>query len=231
MAPAISERCGMKEDLYNLCNHYNPLVDDGLIIIADISGFTRYLNVSEIEHGQRNIAQLLEAILDANQMDLAVSEIEGDAIFFFKFEKEYQLKELINQIKAMARSFYATRNRLSMKTDCGCRACNILQKLHLKFVLHAGNIGTIMIKNFCKLYGIDVIVAHRLLKNSIPIHDYVLFSSKIIQKPSTEVAEIFEDRKLLIQGNDTYAEIGTVNYYFVPLHSLLQLNESQGFQD
>ncbi len=73
----------MKNNVMNLCNNYNPRIDSGLIILADISGFTDYINATDVEHSQKNVAKLSEVIIDANELDLSVSEIKGDAIFFF----------------------------------------------------------------------------------------------------------------------------------------------------
>ena len=51
----------------------------GLIFIPDISGFTHFVNSVELKHSQHIIGELLETIIDANQMGLSVSEVEGDA--------------------------------------------------------------------------------------------------------------------------------------------------------
>ena len=54
----------------------------GLIFIPDISGFTRFVNEMEIDHSRLIIQELLEILINANQLGLVVSEIEGDAIYF-----------------------------------------------------------------------------------------------------------------------------------------------------
>ena len=57
----------------------------GLLFIPDISGFTRFVNEIEIEHTRHIIQQLLEVLINANKIGLEISEIEGDAILFYKF--------------------------------------------------------------------------------------------------------------------------------------------------
>ena len=57
----------------------------GLLFIPDISGFTRFVNEVEIEHSRFIIQQLLETLIRANDSNLQISEIEGDAILFYKF--------------------------------------------------------------------------------------------------------------------------------------------------
>ena len=57
----------------------------GLLFIPDISGFTRFVNETEIEHSRLIIQELLETLINTNEIGLEISEIEGDAILFYKF--------------------------------------------------------------------------------------------------------------------------------------------------
>jgi hypothetical protein len=66
----------------------------GLLFIPDISGFTRLVNEIEIEHSRHIIQQLLEVIINANESGLEISEIEGDAILFYKFGEPLELEVL-----------------------------------------------------------------------------------------------------------------------------------------
>ena len=73
----------------------------GLIFIPDISGFTHFVNSVEIDHSQHIIHELLELILKANQIDLTVSGIEGNAILFYKFEEPPDLMAAYEQVEKM----------------------------------------------------------------------------------------------------------------------------------
>lgn len=73
----------------------------GLLFIPDISGFTRFVSESEINHSRIIIQELLELLINANQIGLEVSEVEGDAILFYKFGEPPQLKELYKQVEKM----------------------------------------------------------------------------------------------------------------------------------
>ncbi len=53
-----------------------------LLFIPDISGFTAFVQQTEITHSQYIIAELLEVIGTANDLGLQLAEIEGDALFF-----------------------------------------------------------------------------------------------------------------------------------------------------
>ena len=54
----------------------------GLLFIPDISGFTRFINETEIDHSRLIIQELLELLINNNTTGLEISEIEGDAILF-----------------------------------------------------------------------------------------------------------------------------------------------------
>ncbi len=56
--------------------------DSATLFIPDISGFSRFIDETEISHSQHIVTELLEALIDANELDLVVSEVEGDAVFF-----------------------------------------------------------------------------------------------------------------------------------------------------
>jgi hypothetical protein len=70
------------------------------------------------------------------------------------------------------RSFYQTLHRLCALNPCALSA----QDLRLKVVIHAGEVAIEHIHGFDKLFGMDVILAHRLLKNSVRSPEYVLMT-------------------------------------------------------
>jgi hypothetical protein len=55
----------------------------GLLFIPDISGFSRFVTETEIDHSRQIIQELLEVVIDSDRMGLQISEIEGDAVLFF----------------------------------------------------------------------------------------------------------------------------------------------------
>ena len=73
----------------------------GLLFIPDISGFSRFVNAVEIEHSRVIIQQLLEVLIQANDSGLTISEIEGDAILFYKFGEPGELLTLYTQVAKM----------------------------------------------------------------------------------------------------------------------------------
>lgn len=162
----------------------------GLLFIPDISGFTRFVNQTEIEHSRLIIQELLELLINANQIGLEVSEIEGDAILFYKFGESPQLKELYKQVERMFCDFHKAIIAYDHRKFCQCKACMTAVDLSLKVITHYGEFTGYNVKNFNKLIGKDIIVAHQLLKNDIQQHEYWLVTKSLVpDNPPGELAK------------------------------------------
>ena len=55
-----------------------------ILLIPDINGFTQFVRATKVAHSRQIIEELLEKLIDANEIGLQVSEIEGDAILFYR---------------------------------------------------------------------------------------------------------------------------------------------------
>ncbi len=190
-----------------------------LLFIPDISGFTNFVSNTEITHSQHIIEELLEEIIDANEIGLEVSEIEGDAILFYRTGIAPTAAELLAQVQRMYTKFHGQLAKYTTQRICHCGACTSANGLALKFVMHYGDIAKKEVKNFRKLFGKELIVAHRLMKNEVPLNEYVLFTHDLLNACSTwvemEAASWAEPK----QGTDTY-DFGTVNYCYLELEQL-----------
>jgi hypothetical protein len=154
----------------------------GLLFIPDISGFTRFVNETEIDHSRLIIQELLEILINANQIGLEVSEIEGDAILFYKFGESPDLEELYKQVEKMFCEFHRHLLAYDHRRYCQCKACISAIDLSLKVITHYGEFTGYKVKNFNKLIGKDVIVAHQLLKNEVDQHEYWLVTQQVAGK-------------------------------------------------
>jgi hypothetical protein len=152
----------------------------GLLFIPDISGFTRFVTESEIEHSRLIIQELLEILINANHLGLEISEIEGDAILFYKFGEPPPLPDLYKQVEDMFCAFHRYLMAYDRSRYCYCAACNAAIRLTLKVITHYGEFADYHVKNFNKLIGKDVIVAHQLLKNDIEQHEYWLVTPTLV---------------------------------------------------
>ena len=156
----------------------------GLLFIPDISGFSRFVSQTEIEHSRLIIQELLEILINANQMGLEVSEVEGDAILFYRFGASPNLEEVYKQVERMFCAFHRHLLAYDHRRYCYCTACNAAIDLTLKVITHYGEFVGYSVKNFHKLLGKDVIVAHQLLKNDIALHEYWLVTPSVAGRNS-----------------------------------------------
>lgn len=159
-------------------------MNKSLLFIPDISGFTEFIQTTEVEHSQHVISELLEILIEANTEDLQLAEVEGDALFFFK-EEIPSLEKLLAQVETMFTAFYSHLKLLEKNRICPCHACATAPNLQLKIIITGGELQFITVQNNRKPFGSLVIEAHRLLKNSIESNNYVLMSKEI-----TEVIEL-----------------------------------------
>src|SRR5687768_13906350 len=108
----------------------------GLLFIPDISGFTRFVNQTEIEHSRLIIQELLEVMINSNRIGLQVSEIEGDAILFYKFGDPPALEEIFKQVEEMFCAFHKNLLAYDVGKYCQCKACTTAVDLTLKVISH-----------------------------------------------------------------------------------------------
>ena len=158
----------------------------GLLFIPDISGFTKFVSETEIEHSRLIIQELLEILIDANDSGLEISEIEGDAILFYKFGDPPHPEDLYRQVEHMFCAFHRALNAYDLRKYCQCKACTSAIDLSLKVITHYGEFTDYKVKNFSKLIGKDVIVAHQLLKNDIENHEYWLITCSLLPDGNPE---------------------------------------------
>lgn len=202
--------------------------DPATLFIPDISGFTNFIHSTEINHSRHIIAELLELLIDANELELEVSEIEGDAILFYRFGEQPDLERVVAQCKRMFFEFHTHLRRYERDRLCDCNACATAHNLSLKILVHSGLIATISIKSFRKLLGKDVIIAHRLLKNNIRSNEYVLLTDEYLnaQRQSGTHVERKTDWLRFQAGSTSYPDVGEIYYSYFYLTPLLQ-NVSQ----
>ena len=91
-----------------------------LLFIPDISGFTRFVTDTEITHSQHIIEELLEVLIDANNIGLEISEIEGDAILFYRYSDELTAAEILTQVRTMFVQFHAHLKKFESQRICNC---------------------------------------------------------------------------------------------------------------
>ena len=192
------------------------MTNRGLIFIPDISGFTRFVNEVEIDHSRHIIQELLEVIINSNKIGLEVSEIEGDAILFYKYGDSPDLKEVYDQVEKMFFEFHQQLHMYDHRRFCQCKACTGAVDLTLKVITHYGEFTGYNVKNFNKLIGKDIIVAHQLLKNDIDQHEYWLVTDGL---GGDKISENLP-AKLNWNKSSKQTETGTIPFQYTQLSHL-----------
>ena len=185
------------------------------LLIADIAGYTRFMNLHRVSlaHAQDIVARLLEAVIDAAQPVLKLAKIEGDAAFFYApaSQRGANGATLADRSSAIYRAFHAKAADLRANTLCPCDGCQQAGMLKLKLVGHVGDVAVQKVKQMTELAGVDVILVHRLLKNSVPVPEYLLMTRPLFDLMQGSVRERAAALKLEIE------ELGPTEAYYVDL--------------
>jgi len=149
-------------------------------ILADISGYTRFLSDVGIAHrAQLELGEMppayplmtafLDAIVGSLTPPFTLAKLEGDAVFAYADDTELTIRG--EQVTACLQACYATfRDHLRRTEDgltCSCDACTAGARLDLKFILHHGGYVAQTIAGGTELLGPDVNAVHRMLKNDV----------------------------------------------------------------
>jgi len=187
------------------------------ILIPDISGFTEFMTSNELGHASHAINMLIDAMLEAIGEEYEVSEIEGDAILLIKKGTAPSKKEILDTCIKIFNAFHFQRKWMQQHTICPCGACQAIIDLSLKFVAHHGPLAEIKMGKFVKQSGPEMIVAHRLLKNSINNHEYLLLTEKLLEQSNDTPETLHMD---WISSSEEYASIGKIDYRFLLLNEV-----------
>jgi uncharacterized protein DUF2652 len=150
-----------------------------LMIIADISGYTRFMvaNQTALAHSQQIVGALLGSILEEVQIPLTVGKLEGDAVFLYAMKgNDDVLARVRENLVRFFDVFSRTLRDLATGRACSCEACRNIDQLRLKVIAHSGRAVFYRMANNVELAGVDVIIVHRLLKNSIAAREYILLT-------------------------------------------------------
>jgi uncharacterized protein YndB with AHSA1/START domain len=157
----------------------------GILVLADISGYTTFLAESELEHAQDVLRDLIQTVVGAQRPLLRLAKLEGDAAFSYALTEQPDGSALLDTLEA---AYFAFRRRLESirrATTCDCNACVLIPSLNLKFTTHCGTFVRQRLYGVEELTGTDVVVVHRLLKNDIVattgLSGYLLMTDALLQ--------------------------------------------------
>jgi hypothetical protein len=190
-----------------------------IVILADISGYTRFMleNRTAALHGQIVINGLIESILREVDIPLTLQEIEGDAVFLYAAHpgSEHDWQDVIEQVSRKLMRFFdafiAQSGAMMECTPCPCPICHHADQLGLKIIVHVGEAVFHAIAGRPQVSGPDVILGHRLLKNSVASNEYLLLTDAAFDAMGRFLSDGF------VAARETYDGFGTVNVRVRPL--------------
>ncbi|WP_280833571.1 DUF2652 domain-containing protein [Mycolicibacterium frederiksbergense] len=140
----------------------------GYLLLADISGYTKFLTGTELVHAQAIIRELIMLVRERLVPPMKFVQLEGDAVFCYADTTAFRDGERL--IELLEVCYFDFSNRLlnmARNTTCRCAACASISALDLKFVCHYGSFVVDADAHGVDLAGPDVILVHRLLKNTV----------------------------------------------------------------
>ena len=179
---------------------------EGPIVLADISGYTAFVTTTELEHSRRVVALLLETMIESQRDRLEVGQVAGDAVLFVGVGLD---PAFLDWMEGMYVAFHRTASELAARRDCPCHTCELVPTLTMKALAHYGRWNLLRIGPSAQVHGADAIVPHRLAKNSVPSHEYLLVTPPLANRLTASDRERFSWR------DESGAEFGTmrIGYY------------------
>ncbi len=185
-------------------------MDTGYLLLSDITGYTAFLTASELEHANDILNSLLETLLERHIPPLQVAKLEGDAIFAYLPDGSLQSDQaILDTVQCLYTNFQLALETMRLNTTCTCQACRNIPNLDLKFFIHHGTYIIHSLGGSIELSGPDVILAHRLLKNTVStqmgLRAYALFTQAACRKINNS-----EFDAGLLSHSETYEHLGEI---------------------
>ncbi|HJZ83221.1 MAG TPA: DUF2652 domain-containing protein [Pyrinomonadaceae bacterium] len=192
------------------------IVQPTFLLIADIAGYTRFMKFHRMSlaHAQDIVARLLEAVIDATRSRLKLAKLEGDAAFFYLTYPEGAEPDLAfatGQVATIHRAFHQRLSSLAANNLCNCDGCEQAGNLKIKFVAHLGDVAVQKVKRLTELAGVDVILVHRMLKNDVPVTEYLLMTEPVLSRLDDSTRSLAAPLQMELEG------LGQADAFFVDL--------------
>jgi class 3 adenylate cyclase len=199
-----------------------PHFANGVLLLADISGYTSFLErvaeahpdiaagVVPVPPAYDFMITLLDLVGDGLQPTFTPVQIEGDAVFAVADADAVtnRGREVVEIIGATYGSYHARIADQHRQQSDGCSACILLPSLELKFIVHAGTFVVQQLPTRTHVAGPAVNLAHRLLKNRVTdetgLRGYALMTDAALELLGLDPSEGTTHL-------ETYADAGSIS--------------------
>ena len=185
-------------------------LQEGALVLADISGYSRFIQQTEVDHSWSILHELLDTMVRSLAGRMDVSQVEGDAILFIS---GLTTAEVIESLESTFVAFHRRLRDMQTVTTCPCNACANIGILKLKFVVHHGRFSRQRLGNVEQLHGADVIIPHRLLKNQVPSKEYLLVTDAVLER-------LPEDKRATFTPHEEQFDVGAITGGYVEIGEL-----------
>jgi hypothetical protein len=184
-------------------------VHTGVLVQADISGYTRYVGTTAIQDSSATIRELLGVLVDEIRGGLDPAQFEGDSV---TFAGDLDAPQLVEQLEHAYIAFRRRLREMQKCNTCTCEACARTTELELKFIGHRGEYAWQPLGHRRQqLHGPEVNKSFRLLKNHVPLHEYLLLTSPLLDQLDAD------SRAAYTPHVEEYEHVGRVNCGYRPL--------------
>lgn len=180
----------------------------GLIVLGDVSGYSEFIATTELNHSRQILAELLGTLCECAPGDLSIAQLEGDAVFWLCDKEAPGLADLL---KEKFVEFHRRLRFMTLATTCPCRACASVGSLSVKFVVHRGSYVRQRVAGSDHFVGSDLVLAHRLLKNTVPSHEYILLTEAALAGVAADGS---------VPHEESVEHLGAVRCAYIELASL-----------
>jgi hypothetical protein len=179
-----------------------PLSGRTFVVLADITGYTRFLQASRFsaDHAQYLVLKLLEAVVVAAGERMRFVKLEGDAALFVSQGHADDGGRTASPLRDMVGAFYATRDRLGTANLCPCLACTGVRELDVKFAVDRGAVAVYAVNDQDDVSGVPLIRAHRLLKAHLAQGPHVVVAADAVAGLPLEWAAAGQPFEIDLEG-------------------------------
>lgn len=194
----------------------------GVFLIADITGYTTYLNDSELEHAQQTLTDLLGLVVEQTRPPLTVAQLEGDAVFSYAFEEGFVTAQtFLERIEETYVEFRRAIDLMVLNNTCKCNACANVSALDLKFFIHHGSFATQTVGEIKQLVGTDVNLVHRLVKNSVSA-DTGIRAYLLVTKSAADALGLDPRAEGMVDHRETVPDLGEISVAVKDMHPVYE---------